>query len=88
MQTRSKENPAEQGVSELNPAEIEDNPIEAGNSGLPDLPGKARFAEEEMNIPGHLTQSDAPDSMTEAVMENLRVGVGATSAQEQREEQE
>jgi hypothetical protein len=88
MQTRSDNDPAEQGISQLNPEELGDDPIEAADIGLPDLPGKTRLPEEAMNIPAHPPDADAPDSMTEAVMENLRVGVGVTSEARPREERE
>ncbi|HZS07805.1 MAG TPA: hypothetical protein VFD58_23420 [Blastocatellia bacterium] len=56
--------------------------------GLPDLPGKSRLAEHQLNIPDYPPDEGAPDSMTGAVMENLRVGAGIANSEDEREDEE
>ena len=88
MPTKHANDLADQDISDLNSEEIGDDLFEAGNVGLPDLPGKTQLGEDELNIATAPSLPDSPDSMTEAVMENLRVGVGATSAAKPREARE
>lgn len=73
-------------VTELDPKDA-DKPVET-NIGLPDLPGKSLMNESQMNIPDHPPDGSAPDSMTKAVMENMRVGAGSASGSELQEGEE
>jgi len=63
-------------VTELNVDRVGENELEAVNIGLPDTPGKSRLSENEMNLAIFPPDGEAPDSLTKAVMDNLRVGAG------------
>ncbi len=75
-------------VTEFDADEIGAHQLEAETIGLPDLPGKSRLDEREMDMPLHPPAGNAPDSMTEAVMESLRVGVGVAPADEDAQEED
>jgi hypothetical protein len=82
MPTRPDDNRDDRGIANSDSVEVSNDPLEAGNIGLPNLPGKTRLAE-DLNVTTFPPSPDAPDSMTEAVMENLRVGVGVAPDEEQ-----
>jgi hypothetical protein len=88
MPTRPDDEFTEEEIAELAPVKIGRELLEVGNVGLPDLPGKTVLTENELSIATAPSLPDAPDSMTEAVIENLRVGAGATPVAEPREERE
>ncbi|MFN7945281.1 MAG: hypothetical protein U0Z53_08015 [Blastocatellia bacterium] len=72
-------------VTELDPLNA-DKPAET-SIGLPDLPGKSLMPEYEMNISDHPPDGSAPDSLTGAVMENLRVGAGINDRNDEEADQ-
>lgn len=77
---------SDEEVTEFDQEEIGANQLEAEDIGLPDLPGKSRLDEVAMDIPIHPPSPEAPDSMTEAVMESMRVGVGTSQEESQFDE--
>lgn len=82
MANRTSPDLADEEVTELNPNDVAANQLEAETIGLPDLPGKSRLSEQGIDA-GGLSLTGEADSMTKAVMDNLRVGVGATTGEEE-----
>ncbi len=74
-------------VTELDPDKAAARDAEEVAIGLPDLPGKTRLPEYAMNTPDHPPDDDAPDSMTEAVMRNLRIGAGSDEDEDREGEE-
>ncbi len=85
MPRTTDDNLTDEEVTELDPQQA-DRPVET-TIGLPDLPGKSLMREYEMNISAHPPDDSAPDSLTGAVMENLRVGAGITDRSEEQADQ-
>jgi hypothetical protein len=71
-------NLTDEEVTELNPQGA------AQGAGLPDTPGKWRVPA-QADVPSAPPNGDEPDSMTGAVMENLRVGAGGADEAADRE---
>lgn len=87
MASRPSPDLTDEEVTELNPNEVAANQFEADNIGLPDLPGKSHFPEQSMEA-GGIPLTGQADSMTQAVMDNLRVGVGITEGEEEDRNEE
>jgi hypothetical protein len=77
MPSRLNDDFSDQAITEIDPDEAAINQYETDTIGLPDLPGKTSLSEAELNLADRPPLNDAPDSLTGAVMENLRVGAGA-----------
>jgi hypothetical protein len=82
MAQTKKSNLKDEEQAEIEPENVEEQWPQEIPIGLPDLPGKSRLPEYAVNIPDHPPDEDAPDSMTEAVMENLRIGPGVAEEEE------